>query len=324
MVSQLKYCVKYALGRDIADGRFTVFPDDIFLASYPRSGNTWARFLLANLIFPNEDVSFTSIGRLVADPARSSKKFLNNLSRPRILKSHHPFDSRYRKVIYLVRDPRDVVISEYFNAQKKMRIDSRVSLDQYVEQFVAGESSFYGSWWENVASWIAVRQGHPSFLLIRYEDLLRRTLHEVSRITEFLSINVSVQRMGEVVNRSSFDQMRELEQKQADLWDVTKDTRKDIPFIRSAKAGGWKTSLSQRSAHLIESAWSPLMSALGYEATGELAEMPESASLAALDRLHQQMPSPELAGARMPSAGALVWLYNPEPRRWPLHAAVGR
>src|SRR6476660_7215926 len=101
MLNQLKYVFKYALGLDRAGNRFTVYPDDTFLVSYPRSGNTWVRFLLANLRYPNQSVGFANINRLLADPAVSTSRFLEKLPRPRILKSHEPFDVRFRKVVYL-------------------------------------------------------------------------------------------------------------------------------------------------------------------------------------------------------------------------------
>ena len=59
--------------------------------------------------------------------------------------------------------------------------------------------------------------------------------------------------------------MRKLEQAQADQWSATKNTRKDIPFVRAAKSGGWKAGMPASSAALIESAWAPLMKMLGYK-----------------------------------------------------------
>jgi hypothetical protein len=293
MLAELTYAVKYALGRDVAENRLTVFPDDIFLVSYPRSGNTWIRFLLANLIYPSQEVGFTNIGRLVADPARASKKFLKSLPRPRILKSHFPFDPRYRKVIYVVRDPRDVVVSEYYFSLKKRRIDPSLSLDKFaVERFLAGNSSDYGTWWEHAASWIVARKGDPTFLLIRYEDLLRQTAHELARIAEFLLINADTLRLQTAVDRSSFERMREIEQKEADLWEGTRDTRKDIPFVRAAKVGGWKDALSLESVEAIESAWSPLLATLGYEVPEHLTVM------------HQSMPLLAGGGSALASHGA--------------------
>jgi hypothetical protein len=265
MIDRLKYAVQYALGLDRAGRHFATFDDDIFLVSYPKSGNTWCRFLLANLLHPTETVGFANINQLLPAPGISSRRFLKKLPRPRILKSHEPFDVRFRKVIYLVRDPRDVAVSEYHFDLKKHYIDPSLSLEQYVKRFVAGETAGYGSWWEHVASWVATRQGNPSFLLVRYEDLLTNPVYEMGRIAEFLGIQAGPESLKAAVDRSSANRMRKLEQQQSDMWSGTKDTRKEIPFVRAAASGGWKESLTRQSVEEIESAWYPLLNHLGYE-----------------------------------------------------------
>ena len=264
MLGQFKYAIQYVLGLDRAGRNFTVFPDDTFLVSYPKSGNTWVRFLLANLIYPNETVGFANINRLLPAPGVLSKRFLRKLPRPRILKSHETFDVRFRKVIYLVRDPRDVAVSEYHFDLKKHYIDPDVSLEQFVKLFIAGETCSYGSWWEHVASWTAARQGNPAFLLVRYEDLLADSIGETAKIAWFLGIQAGTERLRTAVERSSADKMRKLEKQQADQWTGTRNTRKDIPFVRAAKSGGWKETLSHSSVEEIESAWFPLLNLLGY------------------------------------------------------------
>jgi hypothetical protein len=265
MIRQLKYAFKYALGLDNAGKHFTIYPDDTFLVSYPKSGNTWVRFLLANLLHPNEKVGFANINELLPAPGVSSKRFLKKLRRPRIMKSHEPFDVRFRKVIYLVRDPRDVAVSEYHFSLKKHYISAETSLDQFMKKFLAGESSSYGSWWEHAASWIATRQGNPAFLLVRYEDLLSDSINETRRIAGFLGIPATNESLKTAVERSSADRMRKLEKQQADEWTGTKNTRKEIPFVRAAKSGGWKESLPAHLVREIESAWHPLINYLGYE-----------------------------------------------------------
>jgi hypothetical protein len=264
MLAHIKYAVKYLLGRDQAGRNFTVFPDDTFLVSYPRSGNTWVRFLLANLLYPNETVGFANINRLLPAPEISSKRFLRNLPRPRILKSHQPFDARFRKVVYLARDPRDVVISEYHFDLKKLYIEPEVTLQQFVSRFIAGETAAYGSWWEHVASWIAARQGNPAFLLIRYEDLIAEPVVETGKIAEFLGIEAAPERLQAAVERSAAERMRKLESQQADQWTGTRNTRKEIPFVRAAKSGGWKETLPGGCVEQIETAWFPLLNFLGY------------------------------------------------------------
>jgi hypothetical protein len=264
MLAYVKYAVKFLLGRDQAGKNFTVFPDDTFVVSYPKSGNTWVRFLLANLIHPDETVGFANINQLLPAPGVSSKRFLRNLPRPRILKSHEPFDARFRKVIYLVRDPRDVAVSEYHFDLKKRYIEPDVTLEQFVDRFIKGTTSSYGSWWEHTASWIAARHGNPAFLLVRYEDLLSEPIAGTGKIAEFLGIQASPERLEAAVQRSSADRMRKLEKQQADQWTGTKNTRKEIPFVRAAKSGGWKDSLPQHCVREIEIAWAPLLNFLGY------------------------------------------------------------
>jgi hypothetical protein len=65
--------------------------------------------------------------------------------------------------------------------------------------------------------------------------------------------------------------MRSLEQKQWRQWGTTKNTRKDIPFVRDAKPGGWREKLSPASARKIEAAWGATMEELGYDASGRVA-----------------------------------------------------
>jgi hypothetical protein len=263
--AQIKYAIKYTLGLDHSGRNYTVYPDDTFLVSYPKSGNTWVRFLLANLLHPEQTVGFDNINRLLPAPGVSSKRFLRKLPRPRILKSHEPFDVRFRKVIYLVRDPRDVAVSEYHFDLKKRYIDPTLSLEDFVKRFIAGETAGYGSWWEHAAGWIAARYGNSAFLLVRYEDLLTDSVAETARIAEFLGIQAGPDRMRAAVERSSADRMRKLEKQQAHHWTGTKNTRQDIPFVRAATSGGWKEALSVRSVEEIEAAWSPLLNFLGYE-----------------------------------------------------------
>src|SRR5512135_2277356 len=88
-------------GRDIE-----VRMHDLFLVSYPKSVNTWLRFILANLMHPDMSVTFSNIEQLAPDIYQHSSNELKGVRDPRALKSHEYFDPRYKKVIYIVRDPR--------------------------------------------------------------------------------------------------------------------------------------------------------------------------------------------------------------------------
>jgi len=265
------YAVKYVLGLDRAGNNLTVFPDDTFIVSYPKSGNTWMRFLIGNLIYP-EGVDFSNINKKIPDPGDVSKRHLKRLPRPRYIKSHSPYDPRYRKVILIVRDPRDVVLSEYHFDIKRNVIPESFSMERYVREWMDGRGYHEsGSWGANVGSWMAARRNVRAFLngqsmlLLRYEDMIDDPNRELARVATFLNIRSDEKRIRNAVERSSADQMRELERKQGHLWSSTRETQQDKPFVRSAKAGGWKTELTEASVAEIESAWGMLMHDVGYE-----------------------------------------------------------
>jgi hypothetical protein len=243
-----------------------ILPDDTFLVSYPKSGNTWARLLLANLLSPEKAADFWTINWLIPELETVTKRQLVRMQRPRIIKSHFVFDPRFPKVIYIVRDPRDVVISEYHYQRKTRKIPDQYPMNDYVSRFVEGKTyPNVGSWGQNVASWICTRDGDPGFLLLRYESLLSDTVRQLSRIADFLRISVTSQRLAEVVELSSADRMRKLEATQSHASSLMKNSRKDVPFVRAAKSGSWKDELDKPLVEKIEVAWGPLMRHLGYE-----------------------------------------------------------
>jgi Sulfotransferase domain len=230
------------------------------------------RFLIANLLHPDELVTFANIERLIPDAEAQSSRGLKRVPRPRFIKSHEYFDHRYRRVIYLVRDPRDVALSYYHFQRKYRQIHDGYPLEGYVEDFVNGRltSVDWGTWGENVGTWLSARGKDPGFLLLRYEDIIENPTQELVRIAAFLGIEANPQRMESAIQRSSVERMRELEQKQTDQWVATKNHRKDIPFVRTAFIGEWKSKLSPDSVARIESAWGALMHFLDYElATAE-------------------------------------------------------
>lgn len=271
MLSRFKAGVKFLFGQYAPDQTLKVLPDDRFLVSYPKSGNTWLRFLIANLLYPETPANFANIYALVPDPERTEKRTFDRMPRPRVIKNHYCFDPRFQKVVYIVRDPRDVAISQYHFQRKRGVIADDYSLTLYVERFIAGEVCPYGSWATNVASWLSTRERDPRFLLVRYEDLIDNPHRELTDIANFLGISANDSLIAQAVARSTADTMRKMEKAQAHLSGLT-NNRKDLPFVRNAKAGGWRSELPNELVELIESAWSPLMRHLGYEVANEVSE----------------------------------------------------
>lgn len=241
-----------------------VRPDDTFLVSYPKSGNTWMRFLIANLLQQNQPVGLLDADDLIPIVDGKSKKFFESMKSPRIIKSHFSLIPAYKRVIYVVRDPRDVVMSQYHYQVKRGVLERDAPLDNYVQSFIKGEVCPYGSWGENVGSWFFTRCDDPNFLLLRYEDMLANVTSGAVRISHFLGLGQDANRIAIAVERSSVENMRKAEKAEGKKWGSTKGTRQEMSFFRSAKSGEGRAKLSRQSIEQIEKAWGRLMQSVGY------------------------------------------------------------
>jgi hypothetical protein len=242
----------------------TILPDDLLVVSYPKSGNTWLRFLVANLLHPEPGADFTNIERLVPDLHKNTEAALLAAPRPRALKSHSALDVRYRRVLYAVRDPRDVAVSYYHYKIKTGSIAEGTPMEAFTQAFIAGRLDEFGPWSAHVGGWTGARLGDPDFLLLRYEDLRADPLPGAARIAAFLGLDPDPALVERAVARSSFERMRTLEQTQGDQWVTTRATRSDKPFMRSATPGKWRKELPEACARAIEAAFGRTMRAQGY------------------------------------------------------------
>jgi hypothetical protein len=149
-------------------------------------------------------------------------------------KSHHLPRPGYRRVVYLVRDGRDAIVSYYhFLNQLHGRAYDLSRLVRY------GEALDYGPWHEHVDAWIANPFG-AEMLVIRYEDLRVRPEPEVRRFCEFAGLDCPAALIEEVVRRSSFESMQAREKKYGmEAWDSSKGL-----FVRRGKVGGFRDEMA--------------------------------------------------------------------------------
>jgi len=244
---------------------FSPNESDVMLVGYPKSGNTWLNFLLASLISPAvEDVDFLSIEDIVSDIYFNDGLSLRSRLRPRLFKSHEPYNQHYKKVIYIVRDPRSVAVSYYYHHIKLKIFDESYSLDSFVKDFIFGKLDSFGTWGNHVDGWLP-RLGQSNMKLVKYEDLKSTPMDILSDLTDLLSMTFGEKKDASMIQQSinwcSADNMRHLEEKCFSKHSSFKETRRDISFVRS---GQTRVSLSLSSKSLIESEWERPMKELGY------------------------------------------------------------
>lgn len=200
----------------------------VWLASYPKSGNTWVRFLFTNLIHGPFETSGT-IFDVTPVLERGIKTTLLRDDRINAIKTHHmfspelPLQPQTKGVVYIVRDPFDVMMSNlnyfFISAGVKATDDVQQIANQYVSAYLqsGGDPRWmeqnYGSWAEHVDSWVNNSAGWP-VLVLRYEDLLADTAGELGRACAFMELDVTDDDIAGAVERSSFTSMRTMEERE--------------------------------------------------------------------------------------------------------------
>lgn len=235
---------------------------DTFLVGYPRSGTTWLSYIAVDLLYGFSPDKLDEIHQLVPDVHAMPRENSVRPARNYLVKSHlelkDSLDTRnYKKVIYLVRDPRDVVLSYYrFYVSKN---DYQDPLPQFVEDWTYGRV-WPCSWQEHVASWLGSNRNdrEHKLLLMRYEDLVLRPEPEIARLADFIGAGADEAKVRQILARTQPDAMRKRE-----MLESGPDTKPW--FIGEAKPGGWRKQLDGRLAHLIQERAQAEMRLVGYE-----------------------------------------------------------
>ena len=260
----LRRASRRAHARPAARG-LTVRETDVFLVSYPRSGNTWLRFLLANALRPSEQATFANFGEVVPDIYDESDRDLLRRPSPRVLKSHEPFDESYRRVLYVVRHPADVAVSYYHYLIKTRQIPPGYDVAWFVESYVDGRLDGFGTWGEHVGGWLDARGGDDEFVLLRYEDVLEAPETALRAALKLVGTEIGDAAVAQAVSRSTADELRRLERETGHALATFRGSRLEDPFIRYARAGTASEELSPALVEQIVEAWPEVLGRVGYE-----------------------------------------------------------
>lgn len=227
---------------------------DVFLISYPKAGRTWLRVMLGRALQRQLGIRGRNVLRLTA-----GKTAFPGL--PRILATHDDSPQwkaperifadkrayRGRRVVLLVRDPRDVVVSLYHHRTGWYRGTDQEyvgSIDDFVTERVGGFDSllrFYEVWDAN-------RAAPEAFLLVRYEDLRADPGGQLRRVLDFVGVGpVGDEVVDEAVRFAGFRNMRRLENRGALRSKALRVRDPDDPSarrVRRGRVGGYRDELS--------------------------------------------------------------------------------
>ncbi len=271
----------------------------VWLVSYPKSGNTWFRVFLSNLLNDlSEPVDINKLGipwgisrkqfdRLsgldssLLIPAeinalwpQVAARFSSESVISRILKSHGAYQTpgancffeaaSIDRVIYLVRNPLDVCIS--FANHSSWSIDHSIDImsDSTFER-CQRNNHWNPSFPERVSSWSGnvaswvYAEGFP-VRVIQYEELLNNPIAVFEGAVKFLGLDVSPEQIRQAVTFSDFNAL----QRQENETEFREKSPNTARFFRQGKAGGWRKVLSKYQSQKLIHDQGDLMEVMNY------------------------------------------------------------
>lgn len=229
-------------------------PQDVFVAGYPKSGNTWMQHIITGLV-AGIDTRFLP-DSLASEfvPDIHYKKYYKRFRNVCIFKTHHVPKPHYNRVIHLVRDGRDAMASYYAYNQSW---GNDVSMKDMI---IEGKGIFPCQWHEHARQWLD-NPYDAEILRVRYEKLLHAPMEEMKRICAFLEIEREVDLLRRVAVGCSFKHMQKREEKYGrdrNGWPT------DEHFVRRGERGSYKDEIPSDLVAAFEETSREEMEALGY------------------------------------------------------------
>lgn len=269
----------------------------IWLASYPKSGNTWVRIFLANYLMnsanpvPINQVHRFGLGDAVAklyhrvagrpvnvtDPAQvlplrdavlrgivannADVNFVKTHCVRRSLPGIELIPAKYtRSSVYILRNPLDMVLS--YARHHGQTLEQAVHAIGHPDNATIGHGEAVltpmGTWSEHVNTWTA-RAPWPQ-LVIRYEDLLANPAAEFSKILKLIGIPVEQERLDRAIRHASFKELK----KQEDEFGFVEKSASSDSFFTTGSSGNWRKDLPEELAQQIIADHGAVMKRFGY------------------------------------------------------------
>ncbi|KMP10762.1 hypothetical protein UR09_05260 [Candidatus Nitromaritima sp. SCGC AAA799-A02] len=233
------------------------------MISYPKSGGTWLAFMILNYI------ELSGSKKRDVYSHNSTFNFMR-LPNGKMLRMHHdcghwvpiPLKAgelsfsvqKYlgKKVIFLARDPRDILVSSWYHLKFKDNFYPG-TISEIIRDDLVGIRkiiAFMNMWIEN-------SHVPEEFMLVTYEDMRSDTQNIFRKVCSFLGLKIDESAIKDAVADSSFEKMKAAEKNKVlwDPWETKKTSRGDDSMkVRKGKIGGYKEELPPEDLHFVDDA----------------------------------------------------------------------
>ena len=275
----------------------------VWCASYPKSGNTWVKAIIASLLYSEDGIfnfemlkkigqfavkkqfkdyieDYSNLKKISEHWIKAQEK-INSDGKLRIFKTHSGnynfFGSNFTNkentvgVIYIVRDPRNMIASIANHYQHSIKESVDFLLDERKLLFVTNSNNpnyeseknvvnLLGSWKDHYNSW----KISSNIIIIRYEDLIVDTKNQIIKLIEFLKkfgdFDINKKKIDNIIKTTSFDVLKRKEEKDGFIEAVSKK----IKFFNLGPKNNWKNTIDEKLIYKIEKKFNKEMKELNY------------------------------------------------------------
>ncbi|KAM6922877.1 amine sulfotransferase-like [Lycodopsis pacificus] len=221
-------------------------PTDIFLVTYPKSGTAWMKQILVQIMdaaHPESAEDATNRTRVPWLEERTADNPSRGRPDPRIFGSHLPPEmlpqgvkAKQIKVVYVWRNPKDILVSLYHFAQSWVLLETPQSFEEFFQQFLDGDV-YMGSWFDHIQDYHKARD-QLNIYFVQYENMLKDLRGEVVKLCAFLGRDLTDEAIEHVVEMSTFKSMKT--NPKANYKDLVETNRYKTETMRKGIAGDWK------------------------------------------------------------------------------------
>ncbi|KYO18887.1 amine sulfotransferase-like [Alligator mississippiensis] len=227
---------------------FEIRDSDVFLATYPKSGTVWTQNILSLIFYEghrNGTEDIVIMDRVPWLECNVKNLDLANLPSPRLFFTHLPYylvprglRNRRGKVIYVARNPKDVMVSYFHFSKFMLALETIPDLNTLMERFLSGKV-VYSSWLDHVRGWYTHREDF-NILFLTFEEMKKDLRGAVLKICNFLGKQLSEKELDSVVEQATFENMKRDPRANYEFLPDTLVEKSKGQFLRKGTVGDWK------------------------------------------------------------------------------------